>query len=144
MSKIVYRYFIGLALFIVMVYYMTTIHGLSGSQINKPSILEEKINFCEEIAEKSVASLPTMLEFQRLEMVARKANVMNQCMRDHGFIENPAWLNYATNLAQDDAIKQGISSDEALQNLKKKDMYLLKLQKNIPAYWINFNALPKN
>lgn len=99
------------------------------------SLLEKKGDFCTGIAEHAVANLQAIVEFQGLEILARKANVMRQCMKDQGFDENPAWLSYASSLAIKNALNQKISEDEALQNLVKQDMYIFTTQKNKPLYW---------
>jgi hypothetical protein len=107
----------------------------NNEKINTPTVLEKQGDICAGIAENAVANLHAIIEFQKLELLARKANVMKRCMEDHGFIENPAWLTSASSLANQTALKLNISNDEALENLKKQDMYILTVRKDKPLYW---------
>lgn len=109
----------------------------NNEKINTPTVLEKQGDICAGIAENAVANLHAIIEFQKLELLARKANVMKRCMEDHGFIENPAWLTYATSVANQDALKLNISKYEALENLKKQDMYILSVPHDKPLYWKN-------
>lgn len=90
---------------------------------------------CVAISEQSTAHLVPKLEFQRLELAGRKANVVVRCMADHGFYQNPAWLKYAEPIAAMLASEQHISVDEAIENLKRKDMLVFTARANIPVYW---------
>jgi len=101
-------------------YLMKTLNGLENKKISTPTLLEKQGDICAGIAENAVANLHAIIEFQKLEISARKANVMKRCMEDHGFKENPAWLTYANSLANQNASKLNISQDEALENLKNK------------------------
>ena len=111
----------------------------NNEKINTPTVLEKQGDICAGIAENAVANLHAIIEFQKLELLARKANVMKRCMEDHGFIENPAWLTYASSHANQTALKLNISNDEALENLKKQDMYILTVRKDKPLYWKKSN-----
>ena len=66
---------------------------------------------CVLISERASAHLIPKLEFQRMELVARKASVVVRCMADHHFYQNPAWLKYAQPLAAKIAGEQHISGD---------------------------------
>lgn len=90
---------------------------------------------CVLISEKASAHLIPKLEFQRLELAARKANVVVRCMADRHFYQNPAWLKYAQPIAAEISSQQHISSDEAIENLKRVDMLIFQPQANKPAYW---------
>ena len=76
------------------------------------------------------------VEFQRLELAGRKANVVVRCMNDRNFVQNPAWLKYAQPLAMKNAAEQNISQDEALENLKRHDMLVFTPVKEHPSYWL--------
>lgn len=90
---------------------------------------------CVAISEKASAHLIPKLEFQRLELLARKANVVVRCMADRHFYQNPAWLKYAQPIAAKASLEQGISADEAIENLKRVDMLIFEPEANKPAYW---------
>lgn len=90
---------------------------------------------CISISERASAHLVPKLEFQRLELVARKANVVVRCMADHGFHQNPAWLKYSQPIAARISLEQHISVDEALENLKRADMLVFEPASNKPDYW---------
>lgn len=90
---------------------------------------------CVAIAEQATAHLVPKLEFQRLELAGRKANVVVRCMTDHGFEQSPAWLQYAGPIAARIASEQHVSEDEALENLKRKDMLFFTAQTGRPDYW---------
>lgn len=90
---------------------------------------------CVAISEQATAHLVPKLEFQRLELAGRKANVLVRCMADHGFQQNPAWLRYVEPIAARVASEQHISLDEAIENLKRKDMLVFTAQASKPDYW---------
>lgn len=90
---------------------------------------------CVAISEKASAHLIPKLEFQRLELVARKANVVVRCMADRHFEQNPAWLEYTQPIAAKISLEQRISTDEAIENLKRTDMLIFKPHANKPVYW---------
>jgi hypothetical protein len=113
--------------------------GSKNEKIHTPTALEKQGDICAGIADNAVANMHAIIEFQKLEILARKANIMKRCMEDHGFIENPAWLTYATSIANQTALKLNISKDEALENLKKQDMYILNVRKDKPLYWKKSN-----
>lgn len=90
---------------------------------------------CVIISEKASAHLIPKLEFQRLELAARKANVVVRCMADRHFYQNPAWLRYAQPIAAKTSTEQHVSVDEAIENLKRADMLIFETETNKPAYW---------
>lgn len=100
-----------------------------------PTQLEVTGAKCADIAERSVAHLAPIIEFQQLERISRKSNVLDRCMRDHGFIEQPAWLSYATPMATDHAKQNNISAAAALEDMRRLAMSHFTLQHNQPMYW---------
>lgn len=112
---------------------------LSGAarHVNTPQMnaLAKAGDECVAIAEKATAHLIPKLEFQRLELAGRKANVVVRCMADHGFYQNPAWLRYAEPIATGMASEQHISADEATENLKRTDMLVFETRPGKPVYW---------
>jgi hypothetical protein len=93
---------------------------------------------CELISEKAAVKLPEGLEFQRLEKAGRKARVLETCMNDHGYQENPAWVLFAKLQAEQEASKTGkiVSKDEAYENLRRQYMLVYQAEKAEPSYWI--------
>jgi len=87
------------------------------------------------IAEKATAHFNPKLEFQRLELAGRKANVVVRCMADHHFYQNPAWLKYVQPIAAKASLEQHVSVDEAIENLKRVDMLIFEPAANKPVYW---------
>jgi len=91
---------------------------------------------CVAISEQATAHMVPKVEFQKLELAGRKANVVVRCMQDRNFIQNPAWLKYAQPLASKNAASQNISQDEALENLKRADMLMFAAVTEHPSYWL--------
>lgn len=91
---------------------------------------------CVAISEQATAHMVPKVEFQKLELAGRKANVVVRCMQDRKFIQNPAWLNYAQPLANKRAVEQHISPDEALENMKRADMLIFTAAAGRPSYWL--------
>lgn len=91
---------------------------------------------CVAISEQATAHMIPKVEFQKLELAGRKANVMVRCMQDRSFVQNPAWLKYAQPLAVKQASAQNISQDEALENLKRADMLVFTASAERPMYWL--------
>lgn len=91
---------------------------------------------CVGISEKAVIGMTPVVEFQKLELLSRKANVLKNCMADRGFREDPAWRKYAEPLAKAIASEQKISFDEAIETMRKADMLLFKKQPQRPLYWL--------
>jgi hypothetical protein len=90
---------------------------------------------CVSISERASAHLVPKLEFQRLELEARKANVVVRCMADRDFYQNAAWLKHAQPIAEKMASEQRVSVDEALEKLKRADMLIFEPESNKPVYW---------
>ncbi len=90
---------------------------------------------CISISERASAHLVPKLEFQRLELQARKANVVVRCMADRNYYQSPAWLKYAQPIAARISSQQHVSVDEALETLKRADMLVFESAPNKPVYW---------
>ena len=91
------------------------------------------INDCDEITERAASHLKAVVEFQKLEIIGRKARVFKLCMGDHGYMENKRWLDYIKPIANKEAKAANISVDEALENRRRADM---KVANKAPPYWI--------
>jgi hypothetical protein len=91
---------------------------------------------CVGIAENSVANKKAIVAFQQLEIQGNKANVVISCMRDNGYIENPAWLKYAQAIVKSEAIKKNISVNESLTALARSDMQVFSKDTSRPVYWV--------
>ena len=91
---------------------------------------------CDLIAEKAAMALPEALPFQRLEKMARRARVMQNCMTDRGYAENPAWVKFAEPLAQQQAKQQQISQNEAYESLRRSHMLIFYTPSDTPLYWV--------
>jgi hypothetical protein len=76
-----------------------------------------------------------VVAFQMLEKEGRKINVMRRCMADHGYTENPKWLAYGAPIAKANALKQGVSEDEAIENLRRANMMVFAVSEQQPIYW---------
>lgn len=98
---------------------------------------------CVAISEQATAHMVPKVEFQKLELAGRKANVVVRCMQDRNFIQNPAWLNYAQPLANKHAAAQQISPDEALENMKRADMLIFTAAAGRPSYWLEIKSKAK-
>lgn len=98
--------------------------------------LEQLGDKCVAISENATANIVPIIEFQKIELISRKANVVLRCMNDNKFVENPAWIKYAAPIAKDDAIKAKISYDEALENLRRKDMLVFTNMVDKPMFWV--------
>jgi len=107
------------------------------------TVLQTAIQQCGDITERAAAHLVAIVEFQRLEIIGRKARVFKICMQDHGYIENPAWLNDSQSIVKQIAQKNHISIDEALENLRRANMAVPIGEGDRPNYWlINAKAKP--
>lgn len=93
---------------------------------------------CVAISEQATAHMVPKVEFQKLELAGRKANVVVRCMQDRNFKQNPAWLSYAQPLADKNARAQNISQAEALENLKRAHMLVFTPDEHHPSYWVAF------
>ena len=114
------------------------------SEETKPkeyTALARAIDECDVITEKAAANLVAVVEFQKLEIVGRKARVFKICMQDHGYKENPAWTKYAEPIAGQKAKTENISQDEAFENLRRATMMVTTAKQNEPLFWV-FEANP--
>lgn len=91
---------------------------------------------CMDFGERAVASDVPIIEFQMLVRLAKKTNVIERCMTDNGYKQNPAWLAYAQAIAKDNAIKNKTSLSEALTSLSRADMQVFAPTSNRPDYWL--------
>lgn len=93
-------------------------------------------NECEIISEKAALKLPEGLEFQRLEKAGRQARVLENCMQDRGYVENPAWALFAKLQAEQAAKASKVSVDEAYESLRRQYMLIYQAEKAEPLYWV--------
>lgn len=97
----------------------------------------QKIGYkCLDFGDRAVAKDIPIIEFQKLERISKRANVIVTCMQDNGYKVNAAWLEYAKPIATADAEKNKISFDEAITNLSRKDMQVFELDEKRPSYWV--------
>jgi hypothetical protein len=108
--------------------------GLANQEITR---LERMGDECVGISEKAIIGMTPVVEFQKLELLSRKANVLKNCMADRGFREDVLWRKYAEPLAKLNASKQNISFDEAIESTRKVDMWVFKKQEQRPLYWVS-------
>lgn len=106
------------------------------------TLLEKTGDECDLISEKAAMNLPTALPFQKLETAARKTRVLENCMHDRAYIENPAWVKFAQPTAQKNAETQHVSFDEAYEDLRRKAMYVFKTPQGAPVYWVTSQTSP--
>lgn len=106
---------------------------------SKNSRLALTIDTCTGIADKSVANLSAIIEFQKLEIAGRRILVMQNCMNDKGFKENPAWVLFSESLLHKNVKSADISANESYENERRKDMFSYIATKNKPLYWIVTN-----
>ena len=92
---------------------------------------------CVAISEKAIIGMTPVVEFQKIELLSRKSNVLKNCMADRGFHEDTAWRKYAEPLAKVNALEQNISFDEAIENIRKADMWVFRKQDQRPLYWVS-------
>lgn len=95
--------------------------------------LAQTINQCDLIAGKAAAELPEVLPFQKLEKSARQSRVLDRCIQDRGYQQNPAWVASANAHAGEIAHAQNISHDEAFETLRRQAM--LKDEGTGASYW---------
>ena len=106
--------------------------NLTPAQASLQAIGERCVSF----GERAVADNTPTIEFQRLEREAKRFDVVERCMTDNGYMQNPAWLKLAQVIAKTDAETQKISADEALVNLSRKAMPQFVSANNLPDYWL--------
>jgi hypothetical protein len=123
----------ALAIIAVLLYWLAEIEPENKSQ--PISTLEKVGDECDLIAEKAAMHLPDALPFQKLEKAGRRARVLEDCMHDRAYIENPAWAKFAHPQAQKNAQTWHLSYSEAYENLRREDMLRFKAAKDEPIYW---------
>lgn len=101
--------------------------------VNTQSEMGQAINQCDLIASKAAAELPEALPFQKLEKAARQSRVLDRCMQDRGYQENPAWVSETNKHLPEIAREQGVSENEAFETLRRKAM--LQAEDKSLAYW---------
>lgn len=100
---------------------------------NTQTAMGQAINQCDLIATKAAAELPEALPFQKLEKAARQSRVLDRCMQDRGYEENPVWVSETNKRVPDIAREQNISESEAFETLRREAM--LQSEGKLPAYW---------
>ena len=130
-ARFVIPLLIGLPLFA----YLWTLYQTDVSEPKAKTALQKAGDECASIAENAVANMNAVVAFQMLEKEGRKINVMRRCMADHGYTENPKWLAYGAPIAKANALKQGISEDEAIENLRRANMMVFAVSEQQPIYW---------
>lgn len=100
---------------------------------NQQTAMGQAINQCDLIATKAAAELPEALPFQKLEKAARQSRVLDRCMQDRGYQENPVWVSETNKRVPDIAREQNISESEAFETLRREAM--LQSEGKLPAYW---------
>lgn len=98
--------------------------------------LKEVIDQCNDITERAAAHLVAVVEFQKLEIIGRKARVFKMCLQDHDYIENKQWLTYSQPVAEKAATEKNTSVNEELENLRRADMVISTANSDKPIYWI--------
>ena len=73
--------------------------------------------------------------------LTKKTTVISNCMTDNGYKPNPAWVKYAEPLANSAAVKDNMSTSEALTNFGRTDMQVFEPSNNRPDYWVKQSAL---
>ncbi len=129
------RFIIPLLLLAAVLAYLIHFYQADDPQPKFKTPLEKSGDECAGIAENAVANMNAVVAFQMLEKEGRKINVMRRCMADHGYIENPKWLTYGAPIAQANALKQGVSEDEAIENLRRANMMVFAVSEQQPIYW---------
>ncbi len=129
------RFVMPLLLGLPLLGYLWTLYQTDGSEPKAKTALQKAGDECASIAENAVANMNAVVAFQMLEKEGRKINVMRRCMADHGYTENPKWLTYGAPIAQANALKQGVSEDEAIENLRRANMMVFAVSEQQPIYW---------
>ena len=131
-----------LAVFALSIYFLYAKNGLqtkpalSPAQIKLQAELTKMGDRCLDFGERAVANDVPIVEFQMLVRLAKKTNVIERCMSDNGYKQNPAWLAYAQPVATIKAAKNKISISEALTSLSRADMQVFAPMANRPDYWL--------
>lgn len=122
---------LGVGLLVVSVWYWQSLTDVEPT--HRPSEVSQVINQCDLIASKAAAELPEALPFQKLEKAARQSRVLDRCMQDRGYEENPAWLSEVNKQVSAIAREQNVSENEAFETLRRKAM--LQADDKSPPYW---------
>ncbi len=130
-----------LTIIVAIVYFLTNKASLKTTPNLSPAQeqLAKMGDRCLDFGERAVANDVPIIEFQMLERLAKKTNVIERCMTDNGYIQNPAWLKYAQPIATDNAAKNKTSVSEALTNLSRADMQIFAPDEKRPEYWLKIN-----
>lgn len=115
-------------------YAFSLVDDEESTQAKPLSQLQQAGEKCTSIRDRATADFVPIIEFQKLELESRRASVLSNCMRDHGYIENPAWANHASALASKNAIASNISQSEALEHLRRVAMQQFIATSNV-SYW---------
>lgn len=91
---------------------------------------------CLDFGERAVANDIPIIEFQQLQREAKRSDVIQRCMTDNGYVQNPKWASYAQPIAIKDAQIAKISIDEATINLGRKHMRIFENVTAQPVYWV--------
>lgn len=128
------------AVLVVLMLGVGTYIYMDASEVDTPraiTTLERVGDECELIAEKAAMALPEVLPFQKLEKVARQSRVLQTCMNDRGYVENPAWVKYAEPIAAKTSQAENISVDEAYETLRRNKLKTFyEPDPKTPLYWI--------
>ena len=65
---------------------------------------------CLDFGERAVAKDTPIIEFQQLEREAKRTNVIQRCMADNSYQQNPAWLAMRSQLQRLMPMKQAFPS----------------------------------
>lgn len=136
MTKLSYAVLIFLLAISLLIAWLINMDILFGEASDTITTQQQRdINECQAIAEKSVAHLKVIVPYQQLEKAGRQARVMRLCMSDRQYVQNPAWLDYATTRAAAIAKRDGQSIDETLETLKRQHMVMFTTPEHTPPYW---------
>lgn len=134
-KKIIWGIAVALLLGVGVYLYM-----MDASEVEAPralTALERVGDECELIAEKAAMALPEALPFQKLEKAARQSKVLQNCMNDRGYVENPAWVKYAEPIAAKTAKAENISVDEAYETFRRNKLKTFyEPDPKTPLYWM--------
>jgi hypothetical protein len=128
-----------IALTAAITYYLASQNtAVNNTNASKPAQLQlvkigEK---CLDFGDRAVASDMPIVEFQMIVRLAKKTDVIRNCMTDNGYQQNAAWLKYAQPIIKAEAVKANISIDEATTSLSRKHMQVFTHAANQPAYWV--------
>lgn len=134
MKRIFWFAIVILSILVVLaVLYWQNLHEDAAESLPQTA-LTQSINQCDLIAGKAAANLPEALPFQKLEKAARQSRVLERCMQDQGYGENPAWGEGARVKAAHAAKAQQISAEEAYETLRRAAMLQAENAGKV-SYW---------